>query len=187
MSARLCARVVIAFFAFFLFSLTIGAQKVKVEVDPAVDLSHVQRYEWRTHPVFEKHPELKERYSVAIQLVMGEANKQLMKKGIQPAESSPDVYLTFFVSANDVLKTRTEIVDPWGGWYGWYAPPVWTETTTEQYVDGMLVMDIVDPHTFKLVWRAYCWDSISDMRNRHKNIESAVKKAFNHFPPKQKK
>jgi hypothetical protein len=162
------------------------AQKVKIEVNPSADLSRVHRYEWRTHPLFIKYPELKEQYSVAIQLVMGAANQQLMKKGVQPVESSPDVYLTFFVGAKEIQKTRTDIVDTWGGWYGWYAPPVWTVTSTEQYIDGMLVMDMVDPRTSELTWRAYCWDSIRDMRNRHKNIESAVRKAFNHFPPKQK-
>jgi hypothetical protein len=171
---------------YILFPLAIRAQKVKVDFDPSVDLSRVHRYQWRTHPLFDRYPELKEQYSVAIQLVMGAANQQLMKKGLQPVESSPDVYLTFFVGSKDVQKTRTDVMDTWGSWYGWYAPPTWTVTTTEQYIEGTLLMDLVDPRTSHLVWRAYCRDSIRDMQNRHKNIESAVKKAFNHFPPKQK-
>jgi hypothetical protein len=171
---------------FILSPLAIRAQKVKVEFDPSVDFARIHRYEWRTHPLFDKYPELKEQYSVAIQLVMGAANQQLTKKGALRVDSSPDVYLTFFVGSKEIQKMRTEVVDTWGGWYGWYAPPIWTVTTTEQYIDGILVMDMVDPRTSQLAWRAYCWDSIRDMQNRHKNIESAVRKAFNHFPPKQK-
>jgi hypothetical protein len=165
------------------------AQKIKVDFDRNFDFSKVHRYEWRTHPVFEKHPKLRDRYSTAIQLVMNATNQQLMKKGYQPVGSTADVFLTFFVTAKDVTKTYTDMIGPagaWYGWYGWYAPPVWTVTRTEQYLEGTLLMDFVDPKASQLIWRASATDAIKDFRTRDKNIESAVKKIFNKFPPKQK-
>jgi hypothetical protein len=78
---------------------TAAGQKIKVEFDPDADLSRLRLYQWRTHPVFEKHPEMKEVYGTGIQLVMQEGNAQLMKRGLQPADSSPDVFVTFFLQA----------------------------------------------------------------------------------------
>jgi hypothetical protein len=109
-----------------------------------------------------------------------------MKKGLQPSESAPDIFITFLVSAQDMQKIRTEVYDSWGGWYGWYAPPAWTVTTVENYKEGSLMIDMVSAKNSQLIWRASCSDSIRDMKNRHKNVKSAVKKAFNHYPPKQK-
>jgi Domain of unknown function (DUF4136) len=138
---------------------------------------------------FEKHPELRDHYSTAIQLVMNATNERLMKKGYQPVSSTPDVFLTFFVSAKDVTNTYTDMIGPsgiWYGWYGWYVPPAWTVTRTEQYLEGTLLMDMIDPKGTQLIWRASATDSIKDFRNRDKNVDAAVKKIVSKFPPKQK-
>ena len=169
------------------FALSGNAQKVNVDFDQNFDFSKVHHYEWRTHPIFEKHPELRDQYSTAIQLIMNATNQQLMKKGYQPVSGTPDVFLTFFVTARDMSRTYTDMLSSPGygfGWYGWYAPPVWTVTRTEQYLEGTLVMDMVDPKDTKLIWRGSATDSVKDFRNRDKNVDSAVKKIFKKFPPK---
>jgi hypothetical protein len=164
------------------------AQTVKIDFDHDFEFSKIHSYEWRQHPTFEKHPELGERYSTAIQLVMNATNQQLRKKGYQSVSGTPDAFLTFFVVAKDVASTYTDMIGPTGayGWYGWYAPPVWTVTRTEQYLEGTLVMDMIDSPDAKLIWRGSATDSIKDFRNRDKNVEAAVKKIFNKFPPKKK-
>jgi hypothetical protein len=165
-----------------------NAQKVKVDFDQNFDFSKVHTYQWRKHPIFEKHPELLDHYSTAIQLVMNATNGLLSKKGYQSVHSTPDVFLTFFVTAQDVAKTYTDFVGPapFYGWYGWYAPPAWAVTRTEQYLEGTLLMDMVNPGDSRLVWRASATDSIKDFQNRDKNVEAAVKKILKKFPPKQK-
>jgi Domain of unknown function (DUF4136) len=162
------------------------AQKVNVDFNPAFDFSKVHTYHWKVHPAFEKHPEWRDDYAVAIQLILGDANEQLMKKGLQPVDFAPDVFITFLVSARDMQEIKTEVYDTWGGWYGWYAPPPWTVTTVENYKEGSLVIDMVNAKNSELVWRAFCWDSVRDMKERHKNVKSVVKKAFDRYPPKQK-
>jgi len=172
-----------------LLALCGKAQSVKIDFNRNFDFSKVHRYEWRTHPIFEKHPELRDQYSTAIQLVMNATNKQLMKKGYQSVTSTPDVFLTFFVTGKDVTRTYTDMIGPGVGygWYGWYTPPVWTVTRSEQYLEGTLLMDMVDPKDTQLIWRASATDSVKDFRNRDKNVDAAVKKIFSKFPPKQKK
>jgi hypothetical protein len=164
------------------------AQKVKVDFDKNFDFSKVHRYEWRTHPIFEKHPELRDQYSVAIQLVMNATNQELRKKGYQSTDEMPDVFLTFFVTAKDATRIYADMIGPAGpyGWYGWYAPPVWTVTRTEQYLEGTLLMDMVDANGKQLIWRASATDAINDFHHRDENVDSAVKKIFKKFPPKQK-
>jgi hypothetical protein len=169
---------------------SINAQSVKIDFDRNFDFSKIHSYQWRTHPIFDKHPEVRDRYSTAIQLVMNATNKQLMKKGYQPVSYTPDVFLTFFVTAKDVMNTYTDMISPsgtWYGWYGWYVPPVWTVTRTEQYLEGTLLMDMVDPKDKQLIWRGSATDSVKDFRNRDKNVDAAVKKIFSKFPPKTKK
>ena len=61
------------------------------------------------------------------------------------------------------------------------------DTFVENYVAGILLLDVVDAKTKKLLWRAACKDKIEDMRERHKNAENIVKKALKSFPPKYKK
>src|SRR5687767_3487943 len=89
---------------------TAAGQKIKVEFDPDADFSRVKLYQWRTHPVFEKHPDRKELYATAIQLVMQEGNAELMKRGLQPADSSPDVFVTFLLQATPGSRTVTNVI-----------------------------------------------------------------------------
>jgi hypothetical protein len=162
------------------------AQKVTIDFDKDADFSHIRRYQWRVHPAFEKSPELREQYATGIQLVLEAGNRQLMKKGMRPSDGPPDVFVTFFLAAadNQELRTITEAVP--GAWYGWYGQPTWTRTEVDYYKSGMLVLDIVAAPTSKLMWRAYCTDTIRDMRDRDQNVNSAVRKALDRFPPKHK-
>ena len=165
---------------------SVEAQKVTVDYDKDANFSHIRHYQWRTHPVFEKRPELKELYATGIQLVLEAGNANLMKKGLVPSDGPPDIFVTFYLAAENNQKKVTVVDYAPVGWYDWYGLPSWTHTEIDYYLTGMLVMDIVDAATDKLIWRAYCTDTIRDMRNRHENVNSAVRKALDKFPPKHK-
>jgi len=163
------------------------AQKVRVQFEPGTDFSHIRTYQWRTHPVYEKNPDLQETYAVAGQLIMSQGNRQLMKQGLQPVDASPDVFITFLVQAEAGQSTRLVDLSPWwGGGYGWYAPASWIVTETDSYLNGAIMIDIIDARTSKPLWSAFCGDKIRDMSTRDKNINAAVSKALKQFPPKQK-
>ena len=165
---------------------SVKAQKVNVDFDKEADFSKITRYQWRTHPAFEKHPELKEKYGTGIQLVLEAGNAQLMKKGLRPSDGPPDVFVTFYLVAEDNVTTRTITEAVPGAWYGWWAVPTWTRTEVDYYKSGLLILDIVNRATCKLIWRAYCTDTVRDMAHRDKNINDAMRKAFDKFPPKRK-
>jgi hypothetical protein len=158
------------------------AQKVDVQYDHNADFSRIRRYQWRTHPVFEKNPQLQQTYATGIQLVLEAGNAELMKRGFQPDDASPDIFVTFFLLTKEAQEIKTTMES---GGYGWYAYPAWTVTTVEPYIKAMLVIDIVDAATSKLLWRAYCGDKVKDWRNRDKNANSTVRKALDKFPPEK--
>jgi len=161
------------------------AQKVEVEFDHEADFSHIRSYEWRTHPVFEKNPDLKEKYATGIQLVLEAGNKELAKRGLAPADGPADVFVTFFLAGEGAQEMRTYFESGWGSGYGWYGVPTWTVTEIEHYVQGLLVIEILDAKTSKLLWRAWGGDQISEWRERAKHVNSVVKKALGKFPPKK--
>jgi hypothetical protein len=165
---------------------SVVAQKVTIDFDKEADFSRVRSYQWRVHPAFEKHPELREQYATGIQLVLEAGNRELMKRGLRPSDGPPDVFVTFFLAAEDRKELRIITESVPGAWYGWYGQPTWTRTEVDYHKAGMLVLDIVDAASSKLLWRAYCTDTIRDMRKRDENINAAVKKALDRFPPKHK-
>ena len=167
-----------------LFISTVPAlpQSVKTDHDKSVDFSKLHHYEWRDSPEFEKQPELKTRYAVGIDLVRSAANKALMAKGYVPVDFTPDFYVTLFLGS----KGMTDVTTLDTGWYTWgaYWYPMWTTVMVSHYTEGTLILDIVDANTKRLVWRAFCQDDIRDPKQRHENVERAVKKALKKFPPK---
>ena len=130
----------------------------------------------------EKNPELAKR-AIAGDIVMSLANEILMGRGYSPVDAEPDFYATFFVKGTQE-EEATMVTTSW-----FYGPtPYWsgaTQTIYKKFLAGTLVIDIVDAKANRLVWRAFCQDEISDMKERHKNIAKAVEKAFKEFPPKK--
>jgi len=179
-------KVAVCLLACLLLSSSMRAQRVDIDFDKDADFSHIKRYQWRSHPAYEKHPELKEKYATGIQLVLEAGNQQLMKKGLRPSEGPPDVFVTFYLAAEDNAAMRTVIDAASSAWYGWFAVPIWTHTEVDYFKSGVLVLDVVSAATSKLIWRAYCSDTVRDMAHRDKNINDAVRKAFDKFPPKHK-
>ena len=166
-----------------LFPAVLSAEKFGVDFDPSYDFSGLKRYQWKTHPKMEADPALAER-AIAGDIVMSEGNEILMGRGYVPDDFTPQFYMTFFVEG----RLENNPITVGSSWY--YGPgTAWAsyETFNRQYVDGTLVIDIVDAESEQLVWRAYYSDKITNWKGRDKKISKAVKKALKKFPPKPAK
>ncbi len=155
------------------------AAKSFVDFEETFDFSGFKRYQWRTHPVMEANPALAQT-AIAGDIVMSEGNEILMGRGYEPVEFEPDFYIAFYVTGKEGMTATT---------YGssWYSNTAWTSSTNtivRNFVDGTLVIDIVDAKSTELVWRASYSDKVSNWKKRHKVISKAVQKAFKKFPPK---
>lgn len=100
------------------FPLSVLAATVRVESTPGHDFTKFKRYSWRTHPVFEKRPELAEQYSVGIQLVKNAANEHLIGRGFQSTQGPSDFYITFFLTGAARQDVDVIYLD---NAYGWVA------------------------------------------------------------------
>lgn len=168
------------------------AQTVKTEHDKKLNFSKYKKYQWREHPLVAKHPEVRQ-YTVGAQLVQSDVNENLMNRGYVPVEESPDMFVTFFITARGGQEVTSvpasSIQAGYYMWpYSWYTwSPMWFtawETEVRNYIEGILVLDFVDAKSNQLIWRALCKDKIDDFKNRHENIAKTVEKALKKFPPK---
>lgn len=173
----------------------VWADKVVVEFDKDTDFTRYKSYDWKEHPFLKSRPESKQ-FTVGMEMVQSNVNDILMKRGYIPGEPQPDFFITQFITARigQAIKTvpATEMYPNaymWpGAWYSWSSTyfTAW-DSYVENYAEGILILDFVDGKTNKLIWRAACKERIDEMKERHKNVEDAVKKALKSFPPKSKK
>jgi Domain of unknown function (DUF4136) len=116
---------------------------------------------------------------------------ELAAKGFTKSES-PDVLIDIFVTA----KKRTEAVantsgPGYGGYYGRYGYGGGFSTTTvsyNDYVDGTLLINMVDKSTEKIAWQGRGTRTIDEdasASKREQNINYAVKQIFTNYPPKK--
>ena len=171
------------------------AQKVIIEYDHDIDFSAYRKYDWKEHPFLKNHPESRQ-FTVGAELVQSNVNEILMQRGYQPDDGGPEFHIAHFITVRmgqDTHSVPAAGMYPgaytWpGSWYHWSSAyfSAW-DTFVENYLAGILLLDVVDAKTKKLLWRAACKDKIEDMRERHKNVENIVKKALKSFPPKYKK
>lgn len=61
-----------------------------------------------------------------------------------------------------------------------------TRVVRVPYTEGTLVIDLRDPSTRSLVWRAIAREEKSDPMKIEGKLDDMVRKALDKFPPKQK-
>jgi hypothetical protein len=106
-------------------------------------------------------------------------------KGLTETTEHPDLVVGYWAGA----RTRTEIegMPPYAPemgpyWYGGWWGPGYAEWWTRQYEEGTLIIDLVDPVSHRLVWRAYTRTEVQPPVSDQK-IRDIVDKAFKSFPP----
>lgn len=118
---------------------------------------------------------------------------QLSAKGLRLSTQSPDLVATYVAGA----RSKQEIQDlgptPYSGDYfggpfgferGGFYGAGFDQFYVNNYTQGTLILDLIDPHTKKLVWRAYVTQAID--RPDAKTINNAVAAALKQYPPKPK-
>ncbi len=152
------------------------AQKIQVESDQAVDFSRFRTFAIRDGRLNSKNPLL---------------DSDLIRKGL-----NADIQkfleakgLTFVPSGRSDLNVRytlgsvrgNEIETYPAGWRGWG-----TRVVRVPFTEGTLVIDLRDPSTRSLVWRAIARENKSDAYQIERKLDDMVRKSFDKYPPKMK-
>jgi hypothetical protein len=149
------------------------AQNVKTDYDHSANFAQYKTYSWEK--VQTKDPLLVDRIKSAV-------NSALTAKGWTEVPSGGDVEV-FAIETTQNQQTLDTFYNGFGGGRRWGGFGDAT-TTVETYKVGTLVVDLFDAKTEKLMWRSSSSETLSDNADKNtKNLDKAVNKMFQHFPP----
>ncbi len=159
-----------------LMALGAFAQKIEIESDATVDFSKFKTFTIRDARLNSTNPSLnselvRKRLDADMQTYLG-------KKGVAFVPSGPaDLNVRYTLGA--VRKSELEAYP--AGWRGWG-----TRVVRVPFTEGTLVIDLRDPSTRSLVWRAIAREDKSDAAKVEAKLDDMVKKSFDKYPPKAK-
>jgi hypothetical protein len=157
--------------------LVIGAfgQKVDVEFDASADFTKYKTFVIRDGQLHSKNPTLNS--ELVKKRIEADIASNLTAKGLTQLSGSGDLNIRYTLGS----ARKREIETYPAGWRGWG-----TRRVAVPYSEGTLVIDLRDPSTRSLVWRAVAVEHKSDPNKLEGKIEDMVKKSFEKYPPKPK-
>jgi hypothetical protein len=158
-----------------LSTLSLLAQKIIIEFDQAADFSRFKTFAIRDGQLNSRNPALnselvKKRIDAAIE-------RGLTARGLTPAAGRSDLNVRYrFGSAR-----KTEVERYPAGWRGWG-----TRVVRVPYTEGTLVIDLRDPSSRSLVWRAIASEKKGEASKIESKLDDMVRKSLEKYPPKRK-
>ena len=117
--------------------------------------------------------------------------QQLEQRGLRYDPRDPDVLMNFYIHATDKIRTRSTPTMT-AGYYGYrggyysgfgYGGTAY-ETRIEQYTEGTLTIDMIDPKARKVLWEGTATGRVTKkaVENLELAIDKAVADIFYEFP-----
>jgi Domain of unknown function (DUF4136) len=157
-----------------LIALNALAQKIEIESDQTVGFSRFRTFAIRDGRLNSRNPSLNS--DLVRKRLDADIQKYLEAKGLAFVPSGPSD-LNIRYTLGSVRKAEVEAYP--AGWRGWG-----TRVVRVPYTEGTLVIDLRDPTTKSLVWRAIAREDKSDAAKVEGKLDDMVKKALEKYPPK---
>jgi hypothetical protein len=152
------------------------AQKIQIESDPAVDFSKFKTFAIRQRRLNSKNAALNG--ELIRKKIDFDIQKFLSAKGLTFVPEGPaDMNVVYTLGS--VRGTQVEAYP--AGWRGWG-----TRVVRVPFTEGTLVIDLRDPSTRSLVFRAIAREDKSDASKVEGKLDDMVKKSLDKYPPKAK-
>jgi hypothetical protein len=168
-------RILVVVVLCLLVSTLAFAQKVNINWDRNANFANYHSYMWEASPNPAK--------GLWNQRIIDAVDKQLEAKGLAKVDSNPDLWVVYSNSIHnekDVVGTGYLVGPTWG-----QSGPV--SQNTFIFKIGTLVVELADTKDKQLLWRGSVSDTITDNSNKNiKNLDKAVAKLFQKYPPKEK-
>ena len=148
-------------------------QKVNVEFDRAVDFTKFKTFAIRAGNLNSRNPALNS--ELVKKQIDADIERSLTAKGLEMTTGRSDLNVRYTLGT----ARRIEREAYPAGWYGWG-----TRIVRVPYAEGTLVIDLRDPTTRSLVWRAIATDEQRDPAKLQGKLDNMVKKSFDKYPPK---
>jgi len=151
------------------------AQKITTEFDQSADFSRYKTFAIREGQLNSKNAALDS--PLVKKQIDADIERSLTAKGLTQVTGPSDLNIRYtFGSARKV-----EVETYPAGWYG-----LGTRAVRVPYAEGTLVIDLRDPTTRSLVWRAIASEEKTDATKIEGKLDDMVKKSFEKYPPKKK-
>jgi len=159
----------------FLIALSAFGQKIQIESDATVDFSRFHTFAIRDGRLNSKNPSLNN--ELVKKKIEADIVKALESRGLEFAVSGrSDLNVRYTLGAAQKLETEAYPA----GWRGWG-----TRIVRVPYTEGTLVIDLRDPTTRSLVWRAIAREDKDDASKVEGKLDDMVRKSFEKYPPKK--
>ncbi|HUB33469.1 MAG TPA: DUF4136 domain-containing protein [Bryobacteraceae bacterium] len=153
------------------------AQKIEIEFDQSVDFSRFKTFAIRDGKLNSKNPSLNN--ELIRKRIDADIQKFFEARGLEFTPSGrSDLNVRYTLGA--AARMQREVYP--AGWRGWG-----TRVVRVPYTEGTLVIDLRDPSTRSLVWRAIARAEKSDASQIEAKLDDMVKKSCEKYPPKPKK
>jgi len=111
---------------------------------------------------------------------------ELEKLGMRHEQSNPDVLINFMLETQEQIRTRqgsTSVSMHRGGRYGMWGGTMSTPTI-DQYTQGVLSIDMIDPVRNQLIWEGSATNRVTDRirQNQEESVHNFVADIFAAFP-----
>ena len=147
-----------------------------MEFDQSIDFSRYKTFAIREGQLNSRNPALNS--PLVRKQIEADIQNDLTAKGLSMVTSGPaDLNVRYTFGA----ARKTEVEAYPAGWYGFG-----TRYVRVPYAEGTLVIDLRDPTTRSLVWRAIAAEEKSDATKIEGKIDDMVKKSIGKYPPKKK-
>ncbi len=170
--------------------LTACAPRVLVEKDNAAQFSGLHTFAWVTPPPGPvRNPILDSQ--ILEERVRRAVVADLTRRGY--VETTPDKSPDFIVTCHTVGKQKLQSTGPTFGFgfidafpsgYGSVIFPMGMGNDVQSYEQGTLMLDIIDGHSKRLVWRGWTKDWVNRDNYSAKAVNKAVQEILAKFPPK---
>lgn len=174
-----------AFVVFLALTTLSCSRKIHIEREPNIAIEQYRTYAWNkleaskaSHPFYS---------SIELnQLVIGEIDEVLAKKGFRRNIGNPDFLVDFHIYVEE--QKFQNLVCGAGFYRGErYLPELSQRTYCESpeivnYDDGTLIIDIVDSHTGQLVWRGATNEIIDNPNYAGDVFRKKVRRILRKFP-----
>ena len=181
-----------------LFSLALTAcstVKVSTDYDQSADFTALKGFNWlpesakaETENAYLNNRIMDVRITKAI-------DKQLVVQGFS-FSTAPDFYVNYSITSEKKTNIRTyNNYSGYGPSWGWgigyghrgMSLSAHTETRVDEYQQGSLVIDVIDPTSLELIWRGIGSKRLpesTDAAEMDKLVAEVVKNILSKYPPK---
>jgi hypothetical protein len=155
------------------FAAGCAGVSVRASAAPDANLAGIKTYAFHPSSAQQGQPA-----SPASQQIQASLQRNLAEKGLKEAtDGNPDVLVAYHTTA----EQKTEVTPGWGYGYDYWGWGGYPEVTS--YTEGTIIVDLVNPHTNKVVWRGTAVGVINHPNNPNpQKIDKAVSKLMTQYP-----